>query len=141
MKTRSILLTLLALTFILAPTSPRTALASRGDMSYSAQLLSPKVGTVVKSGQVVRVEWKADFPGVDLTMCETEVLISLDGGNVYTFITSQRNPRIQYFNWTVPQVSKGAPVMAILDIRFGCLNIYPETYSPQVTRAFWISAE
>jgi hypothetical protein len=36
-------------------------------------------------------------------MCETEVLLSLDGGKtIYMLLTEQRNPRIQYFDWTVP---------------------------------------
>ena len=88
-------------------------------------------------GQVVRIEWTADFPDVDLTMCETEILLSLDGGaTTYTFITSQRNPRVQHFDWTVPNAPTNA---AVLDIRFGCLNIYAETTSPQVQSTFAIS--
>jgi hypothetical protein len=88
-------------------------------------------------GQVVRIEWTADFPHVDLTMCETEILLSLDGGaTIYMFVASQRNPKVQYFNWTVPNAPTNA---AVLDIRFGCLNLYPETSSPQVQSAFVIS--
>ena len=91
----------------------------------------------MRPGQVVRVEWTAAFPDVDLTMCETEILLSLDGGTTFTFITSQRDPSVQHFNWTVPRTPTRA---AILDIRFGCLNIYAETSSPQVQSAFVISA-
>ena len=77
----------------------------------------------MKPGQVVRVQWTANFPNVDLTMCETEIL-SLDGGNtIYMLLTEQRNPRIQYFDSTVPNTPTN---QAVLDIRFGCLNIYPE---------------
>ena len=136
MKTRPLILTLLALTFALAPQSPRTAFAER-KKDYSAKLISPRAGEVLRPGQVVRVEWTAAFPDVDLTMCETEILLSLDGGTTFTFITSQRDPSVQHFNWTVPRTPTRA---AILDIRFGCLNIYAETSSPQVQSAFVISA-
>ena len=135
MKTRPLILTLLALTFALAPQSPRTAFAER-KKDYSAKLISPRAGEVLRAGQVVRVEWTAAFPDVDLTMCETEILLSLDGGTTFTFITSQRDPKVQYFNWTVPKTPTRA---AVLDIRFGCLNIYAETSSPQVQSAFVIS--
>ena len=136
MKTRPLILTLLALTFALAPQSPRTAFAER-KKQYSAQLISPRAGDVLRPGQVVRVEWTAAFPNVDLTMCETEVLLSLDGGATFTFITSQRDPRVQYFDWTVPKTPTRT---AVLDIRFGCLNIFAETPSRQLQSAFVISA-
>jgi hypothetical protein len=136
MKTQPLILALLALTFALAPQSP-TAFAER-KREYSAKLISPRAGEVLTPGQVVRVEWTATFPDVDLTMCETEILLSLDGGKTYAFITSQRNPKVRYFNWTVPETPTGA---AVLDIRFGCLNIYAETSSPQVQSAFVISPD
>ena len=136
MKTQRFIIILFALTFAFAPQSPRTAFAER-KKDYSAKLISPKPGEVLMPGQVVRVEWTAAFPDVDLTMCETEILLSLDGGTTtYMFITSQRNPKVQYFNWTVPNTPTNA---AVLDIRFGCLNLYPETSSPQVQSAFVIS--
>jgi len=135
MKTRPLILTLLALTFALAPQSPRTAFAER-KKDYSAKLISPRAGEVLRAGQVVRVEWTAAFPDVDLTMCETEILLSLDGGTTFTFITSQRDPRVQYFNWTVPKTPTRS---AVLDIRFGCLNIFAETSSRQLQSAFVIS--
>ncbi len=70
-------------------------------------------------------------------MCETEILLSLDGGKtIYMFITSSRRPNVQYFDWTVPNTPTNA---AVLDIRFGCLNLYPETASLQVQSAFVIS--
>jgi len=70
-------------------------------------------------------------------MCETEILLSLDGGKtIYMFITSSRRPNVQYFDWTVPNTPTNA---AVLDIRFGCLNIYPETASLQVQSSFVIS--
>lgn len=69
-------------------------------------------------------------------MCETEVLLSLDGGKtIYMLLTEQRNPEIQYFDWTVPDAPTNA---AVLDIRLGCPNRYPETSSLQVQSAFVI---
>lgn len=135
MKTQRLIITLLALTFALAPQSPRTAFAER-KKQYSAQLISPKPGEVLRAGQVVRVQWTAAFPDVDLTMCETEVLLSIDGGTTFTFITSQRDPRVQYFDWTVPKTPTRT---AVIDIRFGCLNIFAETSSRQLQSAFVIS--
>ena len=88
MKTPRLILTLLALTFALAPQSPRTAFAQPDKRNYSAKLISPRAGEVLSPGQVVRIEWTADFPDVDLTMCETEILLSLDGGKtIYMRLT------------------------------------------------------
>src|SRR6266508_1128219 len=137
MKTPRLVLALLALTFALAPQSPRTAFAQRGKDNYRATLISPRAGEVLVPGQVVRIKWTADFPDVDLTMCETEILLSLDGGKtIYMLLTEQRNPKVQYLDWTVPNTPTNA---AVLDIRFGCLNLYPETSSLQVQSAFVIS--
>ena len=136
MKAPRLIPTLLALTFALAPQLPGAAFAQRTKDDSRAHLISPRAGQVLSPGQVVRVEWTADFPNVDLTMCETEILLSLDGGRtIYMFITSQRNPSVQYFDWTVPNTPTNT---AVLDIRFGCLNIYPETSSRQVQSAFVI---
>jgi hypothetical protein len=140
MKTKRFILALVALTFALAPQSPRTALAQRAIAKdkYSAKLISPKAGDVLVPGQVVRIQWTADFPNVDITMCETEILLSIDGGRtVYMMVTSQRNPKVQYFDWTVPNAPTNA---AVLDIRFGCLNLYAETSSRQVQSPFVISS-
>jgi hypothetical protein len=136
MKIRRLILALFALTVAMAPQSPLTALARPEPRDYNAQLISPKPGEILVPGQVVRVQWKADFPRVDLTMCETEVLLSLDGGRtIYMRLIESRNPTIQYFDWTVPNTPTNE---AVLDIRFGCLNLYPETRSVQVRSAFVI---
>jgi hypothetical protein len=79
MKLHRLIPALLALTVVLVPQS-RTAFAQRGKPRYRARLISPRPGQILKPGQVVRIQWTADFPDVDLTMCETEVLLSLDGG-------------------------------------------------------------
>ena len=132
MKTRRLAPALLALVFALTLQWPVAAFAQ----GYSAKLISPKPGEVLTPGQVVRIQWKAEFPHMDLSMCETEILLSLDGGKtIYMFITSSRRPEIQYFDWTVPN----APTQTgVLDIRFGCLNIYPETSSLQIRSSFVI---
>ena len=137
MKNPRLILAVIALIFALAPLSPSTAFAQDAGKKYSARLISPRPGQVLTPGQVVRVQWTADFPDVDLTMCETEVLLSLDGGKtIYSLLTEQRNPRVQYFDWTVPNAPTKA---AVLDVRFGCLNLYPETSSLQLRSAFVIS--
>src|SRR5262245_27075229 len=136
MKTRRLIVALFALTVAIAPQSPLTAFARPQPKDYNAKLISPKPGEVLVPGQVVRIQWKADFPNVDLTMCETEVLLSLDGGRtIYMRLTESRNPQIEYFDWIVPNTPT---TEAVLDIRFGCLNIYPETRSLQVRSAFVI---
>jgi hypothetical protein len=137
MKTQRLVLAFLTLTFALAFQSPRSAFAHRGNDNYKATLISPRAGEVLVPGQVVRVKWTADFPDVDVNMCETEVFLSLDGGKtLYLLLTEQRNPKLQYFDWIVPNLPTNA---AVLDIRFGCLNLYPETSSLQVQSSFVIS--
>jgi hypothetical protein len=137
MKTRRLILTLLALIFAFAPQSLTTSSAAR-KRDYTANLISPRAGDVLIPGQVVRIQWTAVFPNVDVTACETEILLSLDGGRTFTsMIAEVRDPRVQYLNWTVP---KTPTQRAVLDIRFGCLPVYPETPSPQVHSTFVISA-
>jgi hypothetical protein len=136
MKTRCLILTLLALTFAFTPQTLTTADAAR-KKEYGAKLISPKAGDVLIPGQVVRIEWKAAFPNVDLTMCEMELLLSIDGGRTFTYITESRDPSVQHFDWTVPRTPTTA---AVLDIRFGCLGIYAETSSLQVQSAFVIAS-
>ena len=138
MKLQSSILALLTLAFLFAPESFRTAFGQTDKPRYSAKLISPRPGEILKPGQIVRVQWTANFPDVDLSMCETEVLLSLDGGKtIYMMLTEQRNPRIQYFDWTVPNTPTN---QAVLDIRFGCLNIYPETASLQFRSPFVITS-
>jgi hypothetical protein len=80
MKLHRLIPALLALTAVLAPQSPGTALAQSDKRRYSATLMSPRPGQILQPGKVVRIAWMANFPDVDLSMCETEVLLSLDGG-------------------------------------------------------------
>jgi len=137
MKTQRFIFFLLALTIALVLQSPGTAFADGQKGHYSAKLISPKVGAILMPGTVVRIEWTAVFPNVDPTSCETEILLSVDGGNTFSYVTSQRNPTIQYFDWIVPRSPTNE---AVLDIRFGCLGLYPETPSPQLQAPFIISS-
>ncbi|MEP6601431.1 MAG: hypothetical protein ABJB49_06415 [Nitrospirota bacterium] len=77
------------------------------------------------------------LPNVELTWCEVEVYLSLDGGksNVVR-LTPQLDPRIGYYNWTVPNMPSSA---AVLDVHFGCEGYYPETPSVQTQSAFVIA--
>ena len=137
MKTQRFIVTLFALTFAFAPQLFRTAFAERKAHNYRAELISPRAGQVLVPGQVVRVEWKSALPDMDLSLCETELRLSVDGGRTFTWITGERDPRVKYFDWTVPNMPTN---MAVLDIHFGCLGYYPETESLQIQSGFVISA-
>ena len=136
MKTQRFIITLFALTFAFAPQLFRTATAEPGP-KYRAELISPRAGEVLVPGQVFRISWKSILPRVDLSWCETELRLSLDGGTTFTWITGEHDPMVKYFDWTVPNTPTNA---AVLDIYFGCLGYYPETASLQVRSAFVISA-
>lgn len=105
---------------------------------YSARLLSPQLGQVVRPGQVIKIEWKSQLPHTDAGGCEMELWLSLDGGRTFsTCITPQVPPKTTSFNWTVPNTPTNA---AVLDIRFGCEWYYPESYAPQPASTFVIAA-
>jgi hypothetical protein len=106
------------------------------DNGYSARLISPTAGQVLYPGQKVRVEWEATLPNTKAVGCETEVVLSLDGGATFnTWISPQLDPKARYFYWTVPNTPTNA---AVLDIRFGCEVFYPESRSPQTASPFVI---
>jgi hypothetical protein len=136
MKTQRFIITLFALTFAFAPQSFRTATAEPLGLRYRAELISPRAGEVLVPGKVFRISWRSTLPRMDLSQCETELRLSLDGGKTFTWITGERDPRVKYFDWTVPNTPTNA---AVLDIYFGCLGYYPETESLQVQSAFVIS--
>jgi len=134
MKTRGFIVTMLAVAFSFAPQFVNTSSAANG---YSAQLISPTTGQVLYPGQKIRVEWRSILPPVNLGACEMEVWLSLDGGRTFTmWISPWMDPKAQYFYWTVPNTPTNA---AVLDIRFGCEQFYPESYSPQPASTFAIS--
>lgn len=82
------------------------------------KLISPKRGDVLVVGQTVQVKWKARIPkGLDLTWCEQETFLSIDGGqNFIRRITGQLSPRVNSFEWVVPNLPTRK---AVLNLRFG----------------------
>jgi hypothetical protein len=103
---------------------------------YSALQISPTAGQVVRPGQVVKVQWTSVLP-VMSESCEAEVWLSLDGGRTFqTWISPWMDPKAQYFYWTVPNLPTH---QAVLDIRFGCDPLYPESYAPQPESMFVIA--
>jgi len=143
MKTRGFVVTLFAVAFAFAPQLLKTSTAAPDDPEgkYAAQLVSPKAGDVVFPGQKVEIAWDALFPklSVPLSWCETEIYLSLDGGRSFPVIITpihlDPNFRIGSFDWTVPNAPTAA---AVLDIRFGCEQFYPETRSVQSASSFVI---
>lgn len=106
------------------------------DTGYSARLISPTAGQVLYPGQKIRVEWEATLPHIQAIGCETELVLSLDGGATYNiYITPPLDPKVRYFYWTVPNTPTNA---AMLDIRFGCEVFYPESRSRQAASPFVI---
>ena len=77
MNTRGLLVTIFAVALSFAPQLVSTSSAAGG--TYSATLISPRVGQVLYPGQKIRVTWKSTLPNIDLTGCEKEVWLSLAG--------------------------------------------------------------
>ena len=129
---------LFAIVFAVAlSAAPQLVTPARAGGTYSARLISPRVGQVLYPGQKIRVEWRSTLPNVDLGACEMEVWLSLDGGRTFTtWISPWLDPRAQYFDWTVPNTPTNA---AVIDIRFGCEPGYPESYAPQPASTFVIA--
>ena len=104
--------------------------------TYSAKLISPRLGQVLHQGQQFRIEWKATFPNIHLNGSEMEIWLSLDGGRTYTMRPSM-DPNTTYFYSTVPSTPTNS---AVLDTRFGCEGpSYPDGFNPQTTSAFMIA--
>jgi len=132
MKTRRFIIIVFALALALSAQFVNTSKAD----GYSARLISPTAGQVVRPGQVVKVQWRSVLP-VNSESCEAEVWLSLDGGRTFqTWISPWIDPKAQYFYWTVPNLPTNA---AVLDIRFGCDPLYPESYAPQPESTFVIA--
>jgi hypothetical protein len=142
MKARGFVAILFAVAFAFAPQLLKTSTAAPDGQEgkYAARLVSPKAGDVVFPGQKVEIVWEASFPKlpVNLTWCETEIYLSLDGGQSFPVIITpihlDPNPSdpspstILSWDWTVGNTPTHA---AVLDIRFGCEQFYPETRSIQ----------
>jgi hypothetical protein len=143
MKTRGFVVTLFAVAFAFAPQLLKTSTAAPDAQqgTYAAKLVSPQAGDVVSPGQKVRVVWEALYPklNVPLSWCEAEIYLSLDGGNTFTMIITplqmDSNNGIRSFDWTVPNTPTNA---AVMDIRFGCEQYYPESRSVQTASSFVI---
>ena len=134
MNTRGLLAIIFAVALSVAPQLVSTSSAGG---TYSATLISPRVGQVLSPGQQIRVEWRSVLPGIDLGACEMEVWLSVDGGRTFTmWISPWLDPKAQYFYWTVPNTPTNA---AVMDIRFGCEPGYPESYAPQPASTFVIA--
>ena len=134
MNTRGLLVTIFAVALSVAPQLVSNSSAAG---TYSATLISPRVGQVLHPGQKIRVEWRSALPNIDLGACEMEVWLSVDGGRTFTmWISPWLNPKAQYFDWTVPNMPTNA---AVIDIRFGCEPGDPESYAPQPASTFVIA--
>jgi hypothetical protein len=146
MKTGGLVVTLLAVAFAFAPQLLETATAAPAAQDtqqgkYAAKLISPEAGDVVFPGQKLQIVWEELLPKlpVDLSWCEAELCLSLDGGKSFPYIITPLplgpTSRILSFDWTVPNLPTNE---AVLDIRFGCEQFFPETRSVQTASAFVI---
>ena len=134
MNIRVLLATIFAMALSAAPQLVSTAGAGG---TYSATLISPRAGQVLHPGQKIRVEWRSALPNINLAPCEMEVWLSVDGGGTFTtWISPWLNGKAKSFDWTVPNMPTNA---AVIDIRFGCEQFYPETYAPQPASTFVIA--
>ena len=130
---------LLAIVFAVAISAvPQLVTTASAGGTYSARLISPRVGQVLYPGQHIRVEWKSVLPNLKgLAGCEMEVWMSVDGGRTFVMcISPWLKPEAKFFDWTVPNTPTNA---AVLDIRFGCEVFYPETFAPQPASTFVIA--
>ena len=107
-------------------------------VAYSVRLISPAPGDVLVAGQRTTITWDALLPKIDLTWCEQEITLSLDGGKTATMrLTPQLDPRAKSFDWVVPD----APTeKAVLVLRFGCEGTFRETAYPQTDSVFTIAS-
>ena len=149
MKPQQLIIALIAVAFAFAPQLLKTSTAASAGLDsqegkYAAKLVSPQAGDVVFPGQKVRIVWEELLPKlpVDLSWCEAEIWLSLDGGKSFPFVITpihlDPNPnRIVSFDWTVGNTPTAA---AVLDIRFGCEQFFPESRSVQSASSFVIAS-
>jgi hypothetical protein len=137
MKIRGLFVIPFAIAIILAP----QVYAQHGNGTgrrYAAKLVSPRAGEVLTPGQQVTIKWEPTIPDVDLTWCEVEIYLSIDGGKSNVMrLTPQLDPGATYYNWTVPNLPTNA---AVLDIHFGCETSFPESPSVQRQSTFVIGS-
>jgi hypothetical protein len=134
MKTPALIVSLLLITFAIAPQN----LNAQSSNNYSAKLISPRLGQVLHPGEQFTIEWAATLPNnKNLHLCEMELRLSLDGGRTFsTWITTELPPNTTHFDWTVPNTTN----TAVLSVNFGCELYYPETFSPQPASTFVIAS-
>ena len=148
MKTRGFVVTLFAAAFAFAPQLLKSSTAASAEPDgpqgrYAAKLVSPHAGDVVFPGQKVRIVWEELLPKlpVDPSWCEAEIYLSLDGGKSFPIIITPLHlgseNGILSFDWTVLNTPTTA---AVLDIRFGCEQYFPETRSVQTASSFVIGS-
>jgi len=135
MNIRVLLATIFAVALNAAPQLVSTASAGG---TYSATLISPRAGQVLYPGQHIRVEWNDALPSINLgAFCEMEVWLSVDGGRTFSmWISPWLNGKAKSFDWIVPNTLTNA---AVMDVRFGCEQFYPESYAPQPASTFVIA--
>jgi hypothetical protein len=146
MKTQRLIIISIAVAFAFVPQLLRTSAAAAEPDNlrglYAARLISPRPGEVVYPGQKVRVVWESLLPKlpVDLSWCESEIWLSLDGGKSFPFVITPVGldlmARTLTFDWTVPNTPTNE---AVLDIRFGCQQYFPENRSVQARSSFVIA--
>jgi hypothetical protein len=145
MKPKQLIITLIAVAFAFAPQLLKTSTAAPDAQqgTYAAKLVSPQAGEVVFPGQKVEIVWEALFPKlpVNLSWCETELYLSLDGGKSFPVIITpihlDPDPSVRFLSWDWT-VGNTPTAKAVLDIRFGCEQFYPETRSVQTASSFVI---
>ena len=137
MKPQRLVTVLFGVMVVFTPQLFRTASAEPkpAGQRYTASLIAPTTGEVLAPGQVYRIQWRSVLPDMDLSLCETELRLSLDGGRTFTWISGERDPTVKYYDWTVPNTPTEN---AVIDVHFGCLGYYPETPSIQRRSSFVI---
>ena len=135
MNTRGLLVTIFAVALSVAPQLVSTSSAAG---TYSATLISPRVGQVLYPGQKIRVEWRSTLPNIDLAgVRDGSVAVAGWRENIHVVhYAADWTRKLEYFDWTVPNLPTNA---AVMDIRFGCEPWYPESYAPQPASTFVIA--
>jgi len=105
---------------------------------YSVRLISPAAGDVLVPGQRTTITWQSSISkGFDITWCEQEIYLSVDGGKSTAMrISPQLDPAAQSFDWVVPNAPTDS---AVIDLRFGCEGTLRETAYPQTAAIFKIA--
>lgn len=101
-----------------------TADAQRQTRRPVVRLVSPQRGDVLRAGEVITIRWEfvqngtTIPPGADLSWCEQEIFLSLDGGrSLDRRITIHLDPAVRSTQWTVPNTPSD---QAVLDVHYGC---------------------